>query len=212
MTTLLPLLSMSCNLLILVGLTYLLSRLEAAEPTFRMALWGGPFGLAMGGIAVILMLASFDDHVGILIDLRSAPLVMAGLLGGPLAAIIAAALATAARFAMGGANHVFIGMAMPMFAAFGVAAWAMGIGTSFRGLLAIGVALAVLRPILTLVTRWTGWLDPPAVHSLFTEIFPFTALFYPAGIVAMGSLSALRGEARGPDGGPADRYPRTGGA
>ncbi len=197
MTILFLLLGMSCNLLILVGLTYLLSRLEVARPAFRTALWGGPFGVAMGGIAVILMLASFEARGGFLLHLSSAPLVMAGLLGGPLAAIIAAALATSVRLAMGGANHVLIGMIMPLFAAFGVVAWAMGIGTSLRGLLAIGVALAMLRPMLILITRWTGWLDPAAAHSLFTDILPFTSLFYPAGVVAMGSLLRFEGRRAG---------------
>jgi hypothetical protein len=89
--------SVSFNLLVLVGLTYLLSRLEAARPDFRRAYAGAAFGIAAGGIAVILMLASFYSSRGLLIDLRSVVLLMAGTLGGPVAAIVATARGRSAQ-------------------------------------------------------------------------------------------------------------------
>jgi PAS domain S-box-containing protein len=180
--------SVSFNLLVLVGLTYLLSRLEAARPDFRRAYAGAAFGIAAGGIAVILMLASFYSSRGLLIDLRSVVLLMAGTLGGPVAAIVATAIATAARLAIGGANYPLLALGMGTFLVLGVGAWAVGAGNSFRSLLALGLILAALRPAVVAMAGWLGWLDPAVARAFLTETFPPTALFYPAGVVIMGSL------------------------
>ena len=151
--------NMACNLLVLVALTYLLSRLEAATPTIRTMFRGSVFGLAMGSIAVMLMLTSFDTSRGLLIDLRSVALVMSGVIGGPLAAIVTAAVTISARFAMGEANYALIGVAASALAVLGIVAWAMRVGTTLRSLLAIGVAIAVLHPVIVMLTEWLGWLD-----------------------------------------------------
>ena len=122
---------------------------------------------------------------------------MSGLLGGPLAAIVATATATAVRFTMGEGNPGLIGVAMSASAAVGILAWAMGIGTSLRSLLAVGVVLAALRPAFVLLAGWLGWLDPTTAHSFLTETLPLTSLFYPAGVVIMGSLLHFEGRRDG---------------
>ena len=185
--------NMSCNLLILVGLTYLLSLLEVARPGFRTFCLGAPFGLAMGGIASVLMLASFDTSDGLLIDLRSVAIVMSGFLGGPLAAVVATVVATPIRFTLGDANVALVGFAMPAIALLGVAAWALGVAASLRNLLALGLVLALLRPAIILFAQWMGWLDASITYAFLTTTLPITAIFYPLGIVAMGSLLRFEG-------------------
>lgn len=177
-----------CNLLVLIGLTYLLSRLEAARPRFRSAWRGVPFGLAMGGIAGVLMLASFDASHGLLIDLRSVAVVMSGFLGGPLSGVITAALAFALRLPLGDANVPAIALATSAIALLGIGAWALGVANALRGLLGIGIALAFLHPAIILLAQWLGLLDAATAHAFLTRTFPITGLFYPLSLVAMGML------------------------
>ncbi len=189
MTTLSHLIgNMACNLLVLVGLTYLLSRAEAANIAFRSAYRGALFGLAMGGIAITLMAASFDTSRGLLIDLRTVVIVISGFLGGPIAAIVAVAVTAFFRFQIGGAIAPLIGLALVASAGLGLGARALGIKSSLAGLLSIGVGLAILRPALLGAAYWLGWVDTATTLAFLTTTLPITAIFYPAGVVAMGWL------------------------
>ena len=90
------------NLLILVGLTYLVSVLAAAHPPVRTAYRGAVFGLMLGVVAGILVFVSVKVGNGVLLDLRYVVILMSGLLGGPVAAIVTAALTLLFRLEIGG--------------------------------------------------------------------------------------------------------------
>lgn len=61
-------------------------------------------GTFMGLSSIATIIFAVEGQPGVLLDLRSAPLVIAGLFGGPLAAALAAALTAAYRLAVGGAG------------------------------------------------------------------------------------------------------------
>lgn len=63
-------------------------------------------GTFMGLSAIATIVFAVEGQPGVLLDLRSAPLVIAGLFGGPLAALLAAALTAAYRLAVGGVGMV----------------------------------------------------------------------------------------------------------
>src|SRR5690554_4773373 len=71
-------------------------RLDASRGT--QVLTGGVLGL----IAIGVMMAPFDFAPGIVFDTRSVILAMSGLFFGALPTIVAAAIAAAYRFALGG--------------------------------------------------------------------------------------------------------------
>ena len=75
---------MVSNLLILVGLTYLLSRLADLHPPVRTAYRGAVFGLALGAIAGILMLTPSMEVGQRILDLRTVAVLISGFLGGPV--------------------------------------------------------------------------------------------------------------------------------
>src|SRR5689334_8175332 len=61
------------------------------------------FGAIMGTGSLLAMLVSIPLGPGVFLDLRVSFVALAGLFGGPLACLIAAAMAAAYRFAAGGA-------------------------------------------------------------------------------------------------------------
>ncbi len=61
-------------------------------------------GTFMGLSAIATMLFAVEGQPGVLLDLRAAPLAIAGLFGGPLAAVLAATLTATYRLAVGGAG------------------------------------------------------------------------------------------------------------
>lgn len=70
--------------------------------------WSGhaqhAFGIATGITAIGSILLAAESSPGILIDIRHAPLALAGMFGGPIAAAIAIAMVSAARIWVGGAG------------------------------------------------------------------------------------------------------------
>lgn len=61
-------------------------------------------GLFMGLGAVTSMIFAIEVHPGMILDLRAVPLTVAGLFGGPIAALIACGIAVACRLMLGGAG------------------------------------------------------------------------------------------------------------
>src|SRR5947208_1155324 len=88
------------NLLMLVGLTYLVSLLVASLPRVRTAYHGAVFGLALGAVAGFLIFGSIEIGKGAFLDLWYVVVLMSGLIGGPIAALVTAASALLFRLAI----------------------------------------------------------------------------------------------------------------
>lgn len=79
------------------------------------------FGLAAGVTAIGSILLAVEASPGIFVDLRHAPLALAALFGGPVAALVSGAMVVAMRIWIGGAG-MFDGIAtVAMIAAIGLA-------------------------------------------------------------------------------------------
>lgn len=83
------------------------------------------FGLATGATSIGSIMLGFAASPGVLVDLRHAPLALAGMFGGPVAAAIAGAMAIAFRISVGGAAMFDGIIAVVMVLALGLAINAM---------------------------------------------------------------------------------------
>ncbi len=179
--------NMAFNLLVLVALTYLLSQLHAAYAPLMKAYRGALFGLAMGGISIILIGASFDTRNGVILDLRGVVLAMTALLAGPVAALVAAAITFLFRAFLGG-NALLIAASVGSAVAIGLAARALRVNASWRVLVAMGAAFLFVRPCVGLFGYWLGEFDRADMWELLTTTMPISTIFYPVGLLVMGGL------------------------
>lgn len=72
----------------------------------RERLYSVLLGLLIGGGIVLTLHLSFEVAEGVFTDLRTLPAVLSGLLGGPIAAAIAAVVGAIGRWSMGGAGWI----------------------------------------------------------------------------------------------------------
>ncbi|WP_423065260.1 diguanylate cyclase [Devosia sp. CN2-171] len=146
-------------------------------------------GTFMGLSAIATIVFAVEGQPGLLLDLRSAPLVIAGLFGGPLAALLAAALTAAYRLAVGGVGTgpglVMIGIVTLL----GVILHLMLNGRDPRPihvlLAATGVAGVTLLTTLSL---------PTLTDELRFMALPAAGLIFTATVLA--GFVVARGEAR----------------
>jgi LytS/YehU family sensor histidine kinase len=129
------------------------------------------FGAVMGMGAVATMMLAVRQESGMLLDLRSSLLALAGFFGGPLAGLIAGSIAFVYRLTLGGAAAGAGGLAI-------LIAWLTGWLISritYRRIPAIwsvallAIAVACIGPMLTLFLRVTGLFpasDPSPVLAL----------------------------------------------
>ena len=123
----------------------LLSRCEQGSLCAR-GLLGGAFGLAV----VLVMAFPVQISDGVFGDSRGAPLLISGLVGGPVAAAVTAVIAAAGRYAAGGVG-TFSGIVyIALVGALGVVfRWGLRRrGTTFPSLLQL-TALAVVTSVVT---------------------------------------------------------------
>jgi len=109
------------------------------------------FGLCMGGAALASMLLTVELEPGIFFDLRSSSVALAGLLGGPIAAAIAAVMAGGYRLALGGAG-------------------------AFNGVVSIVLVAAIGALVHWWLGRRTASLLEIALFSLVTAVVPMTGI------------------------------------
>ncbi|MGJ3259828.1 MAG: LytS/YhcK type 5TM receptor domain-containing protein [Rhodospirillales bacterium] len=140
------------------------------------------FGLLFGIICVIGMMAPLRFADGIIFDARSVIIAVSGLFGGPVAGVVAAAVAGAYRWSLGGAG-AFVGV--------GVILTSLAAGLLYRyGRERFGWAVDVPRLFvfgLLLHIACLGWFmllpgDAPA-RILETLAVPFVAVFTPATVM-----------------------------
>jgi len=110
------------NLTLLVSLGVLYSVILRKFPR-NPILHDGLSGLLFGAIALFAMFTPLRLHEGPIYDGRSIILSLAGLFGGPVAGLIAATVAAAGRFWIGGVGQ-WVGL--------GVVAWATALGIVFH--------------------------------------------------------------------------------
>lgn len=78
------------------------------------------FGLATGATAIGSIMLAVQVSPGVLIDIRHAPLALAGMFGGPVPCVIAAAMVLAVRIWIGGAGVVDGSITVILVAALGL--------------------------------------------------------------------------------------------
>lgn len=81
-----------------------------------------PIGIVFGLCAALLMIMPVEFEPGIIGDARGAPILMSGILGGPVAAAVTAVVAGGTRYLLGGAGWVSGTLYVIVFAVAG-AAW-----------------------------------------------------------------------------------------
>jgi len=146
-------------------------------------------GTFMGLSAMATIVFAVEGQPGVLLDLRSAPLAIAGLFGGPLAAMIAAALTGSYRIAVGGAGMVHGLISIGIVALIGVIVHLVLNGRPPKALHVVGVASAIaLVSLLTTLTL------PALTEALRAMAAPAAALIFVATLLA--GFVVTRGEAR----------------
>ncbi|MDF0699193.1 diguanylate cyclase [Rhizobium sp. MC63] len=131
------------------------------------------FGIIAGGASIGSTLLAIEFDPGIYIDLRFAPLALAGMFGGPIAAAFAASLAAAFRFAVGGTAMIDGIVTIAITAGIGVAGhvWTRKRSPGFTDVVVVSLALggALVASMALLPTLVTA-------HVLAGVGFPLTAL------------------------------------
>jgi len=144
------------------------------------------FGLVFGVVAVLGMMAPVELSPGIIFDGRSIILAVAGLIGGPVVAVVSTLTAGAYRAYLGGGGAV-VGVSVIAFSA--------AIGTLFhyyrkrrggilRPLMLLGFGLLVHLVELALFTQLPG----DAGMRVIAELGPHILLFYPVATMLIALL------------------------
>lgn len=143
-------------------------------------------GVLFGGVAIAGMVIPFHYAPGIIFDGRSAVLCIAGLFGGPIAGVVAAAIASAYRLWLGGAGALTgVGVA--------VTASALGVGLYYKSrkqpqqvpawqLYALGVVVHVSMLL------WMFSLPWPSPLGVLGEISLPVMVIFPLATLLLGSL------------------------
>src|SRR3984957_11568106 len=182
------------NMLALLGMAFLLSRgfglLRTRPERERKVI----LGVAFGVMAIGSMMMAFPVAPGIIGDLRNVVIAVAAVVGGPIPALITAAVAIAFRIHLGGqigAGTVGIATAAGLSIAF---AWTK-LAKTPRNLALFGIVLAIANSLVPLVAFVLApkTLEQQALHTS-TTFLVFGAIIYPIAIVVVGGL--LRSEQR----------------
>lgn len=80
-------------------------------------------GACMGATASMLMFIPVELTPGIIADGRGAPILLSGIIGGPIAAITTAVIAGVCRFLIGGTGYISGPVYIAIFALIGLAYW-----------------------------------------------------------------------------------------
>ena len=180
------------NMLALLGMAFLLSRgfglLRTRPERERKAI----LGVAFGVMAIGSMMLAFPVGPGIFGDLRNVVVAVAAIVGGPIPALITAAVAIAFRIHLGGeigAGAVAIATAAGLSIAFA----STKLAKTPRNLALFGIVLAIAISLFPLVAFILApqTLEQQALHTS-TTFLVFGGIIYPIAIVVVGGL--LRSE------------------
>ncbi|MBL8594369.1 MAG: diguanylate cyclase [Devosia sp.] len=144
-------------------------------------------GTFMGLSAVATIAFAVEVQPGVLFDLRSAPLAIAGLFGGPIGASIAAVLTAGYRAGLGGAGMVHGLISIAIVSLIGQTVHLVLNGRTPKAVHIIGVASAV-----ALVSLLTTLTVSPLAEASRVALTPAAALIFVATLLA--GFVVLRGE------------------
>ncbi|MCJ8500143.1 LytS/YhcK type 5TM receptor domain-containing protein [Desulfatitalea alkaliphila] len=181
------------NLALLVALSVVSAFIEERWPKQR---WSGALlqGVLFGGAAVIGMLRPLDLGAGLIFDGRSVMLSLCALFFGPMAATVAALMALACRFWLGGVGMIMgvgvilsstaVGLVAHAHAPPGRAAF------SARYLYLFGLAVHVIMVLLMTTLPWE------MVWSTMVRIGVPVIVLYPLATLLAGKILADRAALR----------------
>ena len=152
-------------------------------PTVARRLAFGAF-LGVGAIAVILLPFQLKD--GIYLDLRLILIAVAGLFGGPAAALVAAVMAGVVRAYIGGAGALAGMMTIVMAAAIGIAAGRLkgDNAPSIRGLMVFSLAVSASSALGSLALPRDSWASMAPI-----VLAPMTTIYFMATLMASLAIS-----------------------
>jgi PAS domain S-box-containing protein len=174
------------NLAILIALVaiygYLLGRLNHSHWSQRQVV----LGLSFGFFAVMCMNAGIQVYEGVIVDQRNAIVALSGAFGGPLSAVISAAIAGGYRVYLGGDGVIggIVGITLATLAGIGMNLFSGRFNSAARAALsAFLTAIALLPGFLFIKGRdlHTGW------ELLKTNAVPYGAAIF-LGIFLVGLL------------------------
>lgn len=144
-------------------------------------------GLGLGLISALVMLNPIQFAPGVIYDARSAPLLISGILGGPVAALIAVVPPVLLRVWIGG-----IGMAagvgsMVLLTLCSVAAWAVMRRHRFSMVLPALLIFATVSSVIALPTLMLIP-DKAIAWTLFSRFAPILVLTNVAGVAILGLM------------------------
>jgi diguanylate cyclase (GGDEF)-like protein/PAS domain S-box-containing protein len=175
------------NLLVLLGAAFLLSRglavVAGRPPWMRTALISAGFAVT----AAIAMMLSFPIAPGVIGDLRNAVVAIAALSGGPVAALVTAAVAAAYRILLGGHWPVAVGgIAATVLIAVGfVTAKVPRRPANLAGLALVLAAVNASLPIAASLINPAGLADAGRIAA---AILAPAAVLYPLTILLVGGF------------------------
>ena len=147
-------------------------------------------GLNFGLIAFLVTATPITMEDGATIDARAGPVILAGIVGGPPAALVAASLGASARALIGGSFSVSGVIVFFLYAAAGTLIWkqffkeALGEGVTVLRI-AAGVALSVVAAALMFFI-----IQPRSVAiGWIQNDFPFIALANSLSLVVTGTVA-----------------------
>ena len=146
-------------------------------------------GTFMGISAIATIVFAVEAQPGVLLDLRSAPVVIAGLFGGPLAAAIAGALTAGYRLAVGGAGAMHGLVAIGIVGLLGVSIHVTLNGRRPKPIHVLAAASGAAGVALLTVLSMS-----PATDQLRALALPAAGLIFVASLLAGFVIS--HGEAR----------------
>lgn len=172
------------SLILIVTLVSLLSLEHPSIRSARTPVWALGLGVLFGGTIVLSLNMSFEISEGVFTDLRTLPAVLSGMLGGPLAAALAAFIGSTGRWYIGGSGWVsgVINILIPTILGYFI--WRLlqnrvsrislrytAGAILFSSLLAMPVAL-IYMPITRGwdATTWFEFVGMPTLFSLFAVV------------------------------------------
>ncbi len=185
-----PLISLVHNVTLLLAIAFLFDLATSRWRTGRSPFWQVPIGLAIGAVAVTVMLTPWQFAQGIVFDTRSVLLGIAGLFFGPVATATAMATTAAFRFLQGGTG-TWTGIAVILTSGTIGIAWRYVrrrplADISWRELYLFGIVVHFAMLLLMLTLPWAT-----ALPVLSRIALPVISI-YPLGTVLLGVLMVNR--------------------